>query len=140
MKSIKEIKNKIETGFEHDVFGFGVDDIIEALPFEAAKDYLHESFLNKPTAEGEWEALRLKTDDDIKDKMLDYLSFAWDKADDERGLSADRSVRHFAAWAWLIDDELYNKIEDMYENDYAPYGKPILTLVGDELGYQRKTA
>jgi hypothetical protein len=140
MKSIKEIKDKIKTGFEHDVFGFGVDDLIEALPFEVAKEYLHESFLNKSTAEEEWEALRLKTDDDIKGKMFDYLSFAWDKADGCRGLSADRSIRHFAAWAWLIDDELYSKIEDMYENDYAPYGKPILTFIGDKLGYQKKIA
>jgi hypothetical protein len=28
----------------------------------------------------------------------------------------------------------------MYENDYAPYGKPILTFIGDKLGYQKKIA
>lgn len=137
MKNVDTIKQKISEGFEHDVFGFGVDDLIEALPFEVAKEYLHESFLNKSTAEEEWEALRLKTDNVVKDKMFDYLSFAWDKADGCRGLSADRSIRHFAAWAWLIDDELYNKIEDMYENDYAPYGTPILTYLSNELGYER---
>lgn len=140
MKSIKEIKDKIKTGFEHDVFDFGTNDLIEALPFETAKEYLAEDFLSKENATEEWEALRLKTDDDVKDRILDYLSFAWDKANDGRGLSADRSIRHFAAWAWLIDDELYTKIEDMYENDYAPYGKPILTFIGDKLGYQKKIA
>ena len=137
MKSIDVIKQKISEGFEHDVFGFGVNDLVEVLPFEAAKEYLAESFLSKENAAEEWEAFRLKTDDDVKDKMLDYLSFAWDKADDCRSLSADRSIRHFAAWAWLIDDELYNKIEDMYENDYAPYGTPILTYLSKELGYER---
>ena len=137
MKSIDVIKQKISKGFEHDVFGFGVDDLVEVLPFEAAEEYLAESFLSKENAAEEWEALRLKTDDDVKDKMLDYLSFAWGKADDCRSLSADRSIRHFAAWAWLIDDELYNKIEDMYENDYAPYGTPILTYLSKELGYER---
>ncbi len=137
MKSIEVIKQKISEGFEHDVFGFGVDDLVEVLPFETAEEYLAESFLGKENAAEEWEALRLKTDDDVRDKMLDYLSFAWDKADDCRSLSADRSIRHFAAWAWLIDDELYNKIEDMYENDYIPYGTPILTYLSKELGYER---
>ena len=137
MKNVDVIKQKISKGFEHDVFGFGADDLTEALPFEAAKEYLAESFLSKENAEEEWEVLRLKTDDEVKDKMLDYLSFAWDKAEGCRGLSADRSIRHFAAWAWLIDDDLYNKIEDMYENDYAPYGTPILTHLSKELGYER---
>lgn len=135
MKSAVEIKNKFNEGFAEDVFGFGTGDILYALSFEDAKEYLREDYVAKESASEEWEANRLKTDDDVKAKMLDYLSFAWDKAIDERGLSADRSIRHFAAWAWLIDDEFYKQIEDMYENNYGPYGIPILKFIGDKLGY-----
>ena len=135
MKSVAEIKKKFNEGFSNDVFGFGTGDILDALPFDEVKEYLKEDYVEKETAADDWEANRLKTDDDVKAKMLDYLPFAWDKALDERGLSADRSIRHFAAWAWLIDDELYKKIEDMYENNYGPYGIPILKYIGEKLGY-----
>lgn len=137
MKSPAEIRNKLKEGFSNDVFGFGAGDILDALTFDEVKEYLKQEYVEKENAADEWEANRLKTDDDVKAKMLDYLPFAWDKAEDHRGLSADRSIRHFAAWAWLIDDDFYNEIEYMYEHDYAPYGEPILTYISNKLGYER---
>ena len=137
MKSPVEIKNKFKEGFDNDVFGFGTGDILDALTFDEAKEYLKQEYIEKENAAADWEAKRLKTDDDVKAKMLDYLPFAWGKAEDCRGLSADRSIRHFAAWAWLIDDDFYKEIEYMYENDYAPYGEPILAYISNKLGYER---
>ena len=137
MKSTEKIKDKINTGFANDVFGIAFTDLIEALPFADAREYLKNEFLMKDSAEEEWESSRIKTDDDVKARMLDYLPFAWEKAEDQRGLSADRSVRHFAAWAWLIDDEFYEKIEDMYNNSYFPYGEPILEYIGEKLGFEK---
>jgi len=136
MKTVEEIKTKIaEGGFETDFFGFATDDIKYALPFEEAKQFLDDEFLAKENAEKEWEENRLKTDEDVKEKMLDYLEFAWEKANDERGLSADRSIQHFIAWSWLVDDEMCTKIQELYNTVYTPYGKPILTYIGDQLGY-----
>lgn len=137
MRTVSEIKDKIKEGFTKDFFGFGVSDILKALPFEDAKEFLKEEFINKESAGEEWESMRIKTDEDVKEKMLDYLPFAWEKAEGERGLSADRSIRHFAAWAWLIDNEFYEEIEHMYDTNYAMYGKPILTFIGEKLGYQK---
>ena len=137
MKSVEKIKDKINTGFANDVFGIAFNDLIEALPFADAKEYLKDEFLMKDSAEEEWESSRIKTDDDVKARMLDYLPFAWEKAEDQRGLSADRSVRHFAAWAWLIDYEFYEKIEDMYNNSYFPYGEPILEYISEKLGFEK---
>ena len=137
MKSIEKIKNKVSTGFANDVFGLSLSDLVSALPFNDAKEYLKEEFLAKPAAEEEWESSRIKTEEDVKAKMLDYLPFAWGKAKDQRGLSADRSIRHFAAWAWLIDDEFYEKIEDMYDNNYFPYGEPILEYISEKLGFEK---
>lgn len=135
MKTVTEIKKKITKGFENDFFGFGVSDILGALPFEDAKEYLNEEFLSKQTAEEEWESKRLKSDEDVKKAMLDYLPFACEKANDERGLSADRSIQHFIAWAWLYDEEFQRNIETMYNTNYAPYGKPILKYISKKLGY-----
>lgn len=137
MKSVEKIKGKINAGFANDVFGIAFNDLVEALPFADAKEYLKDEFLMKDSAEAEWESSRIKTDDDVKARMLDYLPFAWEKAEDQRGLSADRSIRHFAAWAWLIDDEFYEKIEDMYDNSYFPYGEPILEYISKKLGFEK---
>ena len=137
MKSAEKIKGKINAGFANDVFGIAFNDLIEALPFADAKEYLKDEFLMKDSAEAEWESSRIKTDDDVKARMLAYLPFAWEKAEDQRGLSADRSIRHFAAWAWLIDNEFYEKIEDMYNNSYFPYGEPILAYISEKLGFEK---
>lgn len=90
---------------------------------------LTDEFLNKPNAKEIWEEGRLKTRQDVVDRMKNYLDFAWEKANDERGLSADRSIQHYIAWAWLIDDQLYNKLVHMYETEYREYGKNILTYI-----------
>lgn len=131
MKSLEEIKAKMESGFEHDFFGYGPDDLKYALPYEDVKKDLAGVILKS-----DWEDKhRLSTDEKVKAKMLEYLPFAWIKAHGERSLSADRSIHHFIAWAWLIDDELCEKLINMYNTDYAPYGKPILTYLSELLGY-----
>ena len=135
MKTVVEIKDRIKKGFKNDFFGFGISDLVEALPFEDAKEYLNEDFLSKQTAEAEWEVRRLKSNEDVKKAMVDYLPFAWEKANNERGLSADRSIQHFIAWAWLYDEEFQRNIETMYDTNYAPYGKPILKYISEKLGY-----
>lgn len=136
MKNAAEIKKKINDGFEHDVFGFSPSDIVDALPFEEAKKYLTEEFLSQENAKETWERDRYKTDEDVKKAIIDYLPFAWDKCESERSLSADRSIQHFIAWAWLIDDELCAEIEKMYNTNYYPYGRPILKYISNKFGYK----
>ena len=65
----------------------------------------------------DWERT-LITDEDVIKAMKDYLEFAYEKARDERGMSAYRSMKHYKAWLWLIDKE------DMFEDitEYEGYG------------------
>ena len=135
IRTAEEIKNKIKDGFSTDVMGwFSIYDIMTALPFEEVVDELSLEFLQQRNAKEVWEEeVRLKTREDVIRVMKNYLEFAWDKANNERGLSADRSIHHYIAWAWLIDDELYEKIVEMYENNYYPYGKPILQYIEEWL-------
>lgn len=139
MKTPEEIKAKIIEGFKGDPFGFGVSDIMDALPFEDVRYSLCNEFLRLENPKEEWETKhQLKTDEDIKKKMLEYLDFAWEKANNERSLSSERSICHFIAWAWLLDnDTLYKELERRFDTDYAPYGKPILHYLGTQLGYNK---
>lgn len=140
IRTIEEIHQKIEEGFQNDRFGFGVVDIIYALPFEEAKQYFKKEFLEKPDAEEEFNKDHLKSKADVLEKMEDYLSFAYEKARGERGLSADRSIHHYIAWAWLIDDDFYKFLEKEYETNFYPYGIKILESIEAWINEQKAQA
>lgn len=116
---IQEISNT-----SRDPFGFEVGNLIERLDYEHAKD-----FLNDGVTKDEWEA-SIANLLPVRETMIDYLSFAWEKANDERGLSAYRSLAHYTSWLWLDgDDHLWKTLEH-----YTDYGKPQLISICNYLG------
>lgn len=120
MRSQEEIVARIEEIKKDDFFGFETSDLIDFLDFEHAKQYL------KPEATAkEWDAREHKT---AEESIKSYMAFAWEKANDKRGISASRSVSHMRSWAWLAgNQELTDFINE--EGHYAPYGKPILAKI-----------
>jgi hypothetical protein len=103
-------------------FQFG--DLLEWLPFDLAKPSLKDH-----VTEQEWNGAR-KTGDPL-DEVREYLPFAWEKANDCRGLSAMRSVSHMTAWLWLAGYDL----EDEFEARYTRYGKPCLIIASEIAGF-----
>lgn len=72
--------------------------------------------------------------DTVIAEMRDYMSFAWEKAYDHRGLSASRSLYKMQAWLWLLgDDELLVFAEDA--DNYVPYGTPILRKISEKYDF-----
>lgn len=72
----------------------------------------------------------------ILNKILEYMPFAWEKANSCRGLSAARSIDHMAAWVFLLgesEQELFEFIED--PDNYYHYGKPILERICQHFGW-----
>lgn len=130
MKTQVEIINKIKEIEKNgeDFFGVTRSDLVDFLTFENAKTFLKEDVTEKS-----WNELRAKigifvegSDEVAINRMLDYLPFAWEKANDCRGLSASRSIDHMKAYLWLLgDEELLNYIK----NNYMLYGKNILKKI-----------
>lgn len=109
-----------------DFFGFIRPDLIECLPFDAAKP-----FLKPECTSDDWEP-KARDADSVKERMRDYMSFAWDKANNRRGISACRSLQHMQAWLWLLgEDEASGKFLD----DYSHYGKPQLRAICEAFGW-----
>ncbi|MFX3575436.1 hypothetical protein [Ralstonia mannitolilytica] len=120
-RTVEEILAEIQRIGADDIFGFSTGDLVQALPFEAAKPFLKEGV----TAD-QW-----TQSTDPEKEIRDYMSFAWGKANNCRGLSAGRSVEHMQAWLWLDGkEELSKRLDDVYEF----YGKPCLVLVCKEYG------
>lgn len=111
-----------------DMFGAEEGDLINFLDFEHAKPFLKED-----VTEEQWS--KSKAGISPRGEIISYLPFAWDKANNCRGISASRSLSHFRAWVWLIDKDLYDMFE-MLEYEY--YGKPHLVIVSEFVGFDWK--
>lgn len=121
MRTQKEILERIKEIEEHDFFGFQIENLIIRLNFKNAKPWLKND-----AKESDWE-VKSSDPEDIKTEMLDYMSFAWDKANNFRGLSASRSMDHYTSWVWLMGD---NDVKDIGNlQDYEFYGKDNLCRI-----------
>lgn len=106
-----------------DWLGTQVGELVTRLSFPAAKPLL------KPEAEeADWTQYPRDRDSILKE-MLDYMPFAWEKAKNCRGISANRSMDHYAAWIWLLGDD----VGDL--QGYEFYGKDNLVKICDEYGW-----
>lgn len=131
MRTQEEIVSRINSSESEDFMGTQRSDLLGFLEFQNAKEFL------KPEAtEEDWAKVYKSTDADVKKEMLDYMEFAWGKANDMRGLSAGRSIDHYTAWIWLLgDEELQKKFE---ETEYEHYGKEKLIVVCEHFGWDYK--
>jgi len=125
MKTQKQIVERINSIKEADFFGFRVGTLLEMLDFEHAKPFLKEG-----VTESEWD-LTERTEGWVKKTMLEYMGFAWGKANNCRGISAGRSMAHYQEWVWAIGDE--NKFGDL--ENYEFYGKDNLVKICEEYGW-----
>lgn len=123
MRTQQEILSRIgELGKEGvmDFFHAEKGDLMDFVEFEHVKDFLKEGVTEK-----EWEECRKElTEETIKQQMIDYMKFAWEKANGCRGLSASRTMSHYTAWLWLLGDETVKEFGNL--QDYQYYGKDNL--------------
>lgn len=112
-----------------DILGFQTVDLVAMLPYSFAKE-----FLGKEVSEQEWEEPLPYEEEKILEQMRDYMSFAWDKANNKRGISASRSMSHYTAWIFLLGDE------DQFPNllNYEFYGKENLAKICAFYGFENE--
>lgn len=128
-RSQEEIRKRFDE--TKDLLNVQKKDLLEFMEFETVKDLLNEEYVKQVEAgEKKWEI------ENPKEKILDYLPFAYEKAENERGISAGRSMLHFKTWIWLDDPSFYDDILPMLEN-YSNYGLPTLKRIADKYGYTR---
>lgn len=124
----KEIVSRIEAVRETDLFGAQTGDLVCFLEYEHAKQFLTEG-----TTKEQWDTSTSGVVSPAR-CIAEYMAFAWDKANNRRGLSAARSIDHMVTWLWLDGkDELAAQIEH-----YDYYGKPQLVAVCNEYGIDWK--
>ncbi len=126
MRTTEEILNRIRERQPHDACGFEWPYYLGQLPFDKAKPHLKDGVKAE-----EWPAP--KTDEQIKTEAIEYMPFAWQKANDCRGISAYRSLAHYMAWLWLLGEDEFDDIQE-----YEFYGKPQLERICAYFGLDPK--
>jgi len=131
----QEILKRFKERKPNDPFGFEVNEYLDYLSFDSAMSLVPDD--KRAEAEKDrnnWKQRTLDRDAMVK-VILDYLPFAWDKANDCRGISAQRSIQHFIAWTWLAGDTEFSDEIDLDFQNYEHYGKEILIKVSKRYGF-----
>ena len=129
MRTQKEIERRAKKQYKQDNTGFEWTMYIDYLSYDRAKRIV-------PTLpKDEWQkAHDFVTSTPIIKQMRDYLPFAAKKAMEGRGMSAQRSLRHYVAWFWLMGhDDMANAIEKYLMESYNNYGKDMLHTISEVL-------
>jgi len=125
MRTQQEILDRIKSRKSEDFLAFEWPNYLKALTFKNAKQFFSCTMLTAFSEEA-WEH---QTEDEIMFKAIHYMPFAWEKANNFRGISAERSISHYIAWMWLLG---YEDTERWEEYEY--YGKPQLIEICELLG------
>lgn len=128
MRTQEEIIERIEQKKQLDIFGVHVGRLCHYLTWENAKPYYQEEWIKKVESGEEKYGQGELTRDNVIAEIAQYMPFAWDKANNCRGLSAGQSIEHMNALCWLLgEDDLVEKMED--PGEYYNYGKPLLEII-----------
>lgn len=125
LRSQEEILEKMKKITEEQAsMDFSVEVIVYYLNWENIKPYLKEEYIEK-VENGEEQFNFVTSIEECAQDFLDYMNFAWGKAENQRGISASRSIQKLSTWAWLMGRE---DISDVLQDDslYNPYGAPAL--------------
>jgi len=129
LRTQEEIIKRIEVRKKDDLLGWEINEYICYLDYENAKPYL-----KKDVTKESWGNRKEK--EPVK-KIKEYMDFAWEKANDCRGISAGRSLMHMRAWLWLDSQDEFLKKWNNLEN-YEFYGKPQLKAICELYGIDWK--
>lgn len=100
-------------------------------------EFLTEDQLNAMGIElnSEWKGKHKPSEEFTRENVLSHLEsdldFAFEKALDQRGLSASAMFCVIKMWNWILEDGL----EDWDNDDYAQYGLPLFKATALKYGF-----
>jgi hypothetical protein len=128
IRTQQDIIDHIKSIAKTDSFGLQTSDLIGFLDYEHAKEFIEDGVTKEQWNEATDEVTTGEA------AIRGYMEFAWDKANNRRGISAMRSLAHMSAWLWIDGkDELALSI-----SEYNYYGKPQLVEICEVYGIDWK--
>lgn len=129
----QEIVDRINEKKKNDFMGWETSCYFDYLDYKHLEQFFAEGAKFKDGYNKDNYKPEKLTRNKIISIMEDYMPFAIGKAEDERGISASRSIAHFIGWTWLAGDKDFSdKIRKECDENYYNYGKKILEMICDE--------
>ncbi|MFD8075864.1 hypothetical protein ACFV3E_24810 [Streptomyces sp. NPDC059718] len=110
-----------------DMFGWSQEVLLAYVDYDHARPFLHDNFTAEQWTEYAEDPAK------VHDAAHAYYVFALGKIEDERGISAERSVIKLREYAWLMG--LDDVVAAMDAAEYAPYGTPKVEAFAAGLGF-----
>ena len=120
MRSLDEIRERLESQKK---------DHYQSLMWQASGYHPLSIYLKEYYKEGHENNVNELTKEAIIAEMQEYIDFAIRKANNQRGLSAGRSIWKYQQWLWVLEDPLSDEIEE-YDN----YGLDNLYTIAKKYG------
>lgn len=127
MRTQEEIIGRTREKYKVDILGFEWHQYLLALT-PASVCSLRGEIVKSDVDVAKWKQ-SFSCDADIRTAAVDYMAFAWEKANNFRGISAGRSMAHYTAWLWLLGEDGFDDLDD-----YKFYGKNELVRICEYLG------
>lgn len=125
MLTQEQVLEAIQHGRESECFD-GRDYVRLAVFFDESA----WSILNVNLREGEVAPERLEwTEANVKRQLESDLDFAFEKALDQRGISAGLMHETIKTWLWVLEDPL------QHMDNYTYYGLPLFRAVAEKYGF-----
>lgn len=133
LKSREEICVKVLEVERNSTFlDFRLEVLLPALGYDDVKRFLNaEAIKQHESGEDLWKPV-LTSIEIVVEEFLSYMKFAWGKAQDMRGISANRSIDKLQMLLFLMGRDDLAEIINRREL-YNPYGAPALIEVCDRL-------
>ncbi len=126
MKTVEELLEKYsEQHSEIDnAIHFCYKDLLQFIPFRTVYPLLEDKAT--PTEWGVYYRPLLKVN--VREQIRDYMRHAWQTLCSERGISSLRSIAHFKAWLWILEEHQLMRFINNPMN-YDCHGAPILEAI-----------
>lgn len=112
----------VKSNQEIPIFNFQPEVVIQYLSYEKAKQFLKED-----CTEEKFKSLGAPayTRENVFQAMANYMHYGWLKAQNHRGISANRTIQKMEAYVFLLGDDP----SFMRDLPYQNYGAPILKAI-----------
>ena len=132
---VERYKNIIESDKTGLMYEFSGKMLFPYLSFE----YLRSKANKEATDKEIKDFMEILTKEKILKEATDYLKFAWEKCNNERGISSNRSIYHYIEWFWLMGEyDFSTKIQNEFDGNYHSYGAHILKMIETKLKEMNK--
>jgi hypothetical protein len=138
MRKQEEIAEKCKTFGESLIGSMVVSDLLVYLDFEHAKEFLKEGITAADwNGDGDEDAIgRQYTRENVLKEMADYVCFAFEKMDGQRGISSARAIAHYQCWLFLLGEEDEHAARLIELAEYVDgYGQGFMHEVCDAYGF-----